>query len=179
MAPENASTSTPGMRTYTPILLTTIRPISAAILPGRGPDKKEPQLNPSSSCEEVGLCVLLAVGVLRDTPSMTLFPELLPFEGVGGVSGTFGFVSVSDSVACAATNLLRLAGASGRRMFRLRMQHTGCRLAPERVKAAADCMLAVLMLLENEACCLLPKYCRGPRSLCVVEQQSTAEHKKH
>ena len=116
MAPENASTSTPGMRTYTPILLTTIRPIRAAILPGRGPEKKEPQLNPSSSCDDVGLCVLLAVGVLRDTLSIMLLPAVLPLEGLGGVSGTFGFVSVSDSVACAATNLLGLAGISAWRL---------------------------------------------------------------
>lgn len=114
MAAEKASTSTPGMRTYTPTLLTTISPTSAASLPGRGPLKKEPQLNPSSSCEDVdmGLVVLLLLGVvlvLRPAAGVMVVPLplllLLP-DGLGGASGTLGCVSVSESAAATRINLL-------------------------------------------------------------------------
>jgi hypothetical protein len=74
-----------------------------------------PQLNPSSSCEDIGLLRVLLLGVFaRETRLSRLLPLLLlslPLLSLlGGVSGTFGCaaVSVSGSVACTVTSLLRL-----------------------------------------------------------------------
>lgn len=112
MAAEKASTSTPGMRTYTPTRLTTINPTSAASFPGRGPLKKLPQLKPSSSVEDMGLVGLLLLGVatlrvavLPLLPDGVIVPLPLPLpEGLGGASGTLGCVSVSDSAAFTSTS---------------------------------------------------------------------------
>lgn len=99
------------MRTYTPIRLTTIKPTSAASFPGKGPLKKDPQLKPSSSVEDMGLVVLLLLGVMLRVavllPVGVIVPLPLPLpEGLGGASGTLGCVSVSDSAACTAISLL-------------------------------------------------------------------------
>lgn len=87
---------------------------------------------------------------------MMLFAALLPLlEGVGGLSGTFGLVSVSDSVACTATSLLGLAKPIARGTPRLRRLPMGCMLHLERVTMDADRMVPAVALLVDKACCML------------------------
>lgn len=118
------------------------------------------------------------LGVLaRDTLSMMLFVPLLPLpDGVGGLSGTFGFVSVSDSVACTTTSLLRLAGARAEILRRF-VKDASPRFGRAEAKGAR--MLTVDILPQHTAICLLQclRVRRGEIYCCVPTTFKTREQR--
>lgn len=144
MVLAKASTSTPGSRTYTPTRLSTMRPSSAASLQGRGPDQKLPQLNPSSSWEEVEvavdvgrLCVGVAAGEARPLVEGGV-PLLLLLVEAGAVSGTVGLSVVLGSL------LFRTAPLEGRRVLKANLLRQAPLLLPHNPRALLQrCMASM------------------------------------
>jgi hypothetical protein len=141
-------------------------------LPGKGPERKEDQLKPSSSIEELEVAVLaLALRAVATWPPpcvgagvgplLLLLLLLLP-EELGGTSGTLGCVPVSDSVlARAATRrdlLLLLL------LLLLKWRRASGRLHLLLLQAAAEA------LIMPAGCCTLgrPAACRMPACISLV-----------
>eukprot|EP00955_Chlamydomonas_euryale_P082109 363670-Chlamydomonas_euryale.AAC.21 len=104
MVCANESTSTPGMRMYTPTRDRTIRPTRTPSLLGKSLEKNSLQLNFSSRdtvAEDCARTELLPLPPLLPPLPLLLLLLPLPLLCAGKVSGTLGFdvVPVGSSVA--------------------------------------------------------------------------------